>query len=641
MTANQVVETRGAGAPPIAVRTRARSDRLRIQGQNLACLRPSPAHKPPASAVEYHDSTTPGNSHPSSASSTGRPFRRRRRRRRPAPRGGSAGAAAAASDSTVTPPSRSAKPGVVVGRQAVEEEARVAGDQRRGGLEVPGLALDQGAAGVVEFGGRRRAVADQRLDLAAEVVERLGQPVGLEAAAIDERPRAAAAVEMAPDAVGEPFLLAELGIEPRRELAAEDLVQDQHVGVIGVEPRHADVADPHHRLGRAGAVEQQEPGAVAPRRGSGVGRRDLGAGPVREPGVEAAGDLRRGRRRRPRRRRRGPGRGSALVELPRGRRGRAWRPSPRRRRSATGRGGRAVERPEQAAVAPRARRCRARPSARPGSGRGSAPTPTRGRSGCGGRPPPGRGSPARCGVRHWRPTYEPSQPQLVERLVPIPSAARAIVERRTGSSSPRPSSPAVSWPGRRGPARCSTRPAAEDERRGDDRQVAPGDDPERHPAAQASRTSGLGARNGRGRGARRGDRRSSGRRGRLRRLPADDRQRHPGPPDQVAPGRLADRLGRDRLIPLEVGRDPPRVAEIDVVGVEPVGDAAEPADVVERVEEPGEPAVLDPLQLRVGHARLGDRRELGVDQSRARSRDCPGRSVTTTPKLPASSRPDW
>ena len=38
---NQVVKRRGGGAPRIAVRTLGRSDPLRIQGQNLACLRAS------------------------------------------------------------------------------------------------------------------------------------------------------------------------------------------------------------------------------------------------------------------------------------------------------------------------------------------------------------------------------------------------------------------------------------------------------------------------------------------------------------------------------------------------------------------------------------------------------------------------
>ena len=68
----------------------------------------------------------------------------------------------------------------MVGREVVNEQARVPRDQRRGGLELPGLPFDQGAAGVVQLGEGRRAVADQGLDLMAEVVERIGQPIGLE-----------------------------------------------------------------------------------------------------------------------------------------------------------------------------------------------------------------------------------------------------------------------------------------------------------------------------------------------------------------------------------------------------------------------------------------------------------------------------
>ena len=50
-------------------------------------------------------------------------------------------------------PGQSVREGaVVIRRQGVDEEIGVAIDQCRRRLELPGLALDQGAAGVVELG---------------------------------------------------------------------------------------------------------------------------------------------------------------------------------------------------------------------------------------------------------------------------------------------------------------------------------------------------------------------------------------------------------------------------------------------------------------------------------------------------------
>ncbi len=137
---------------------------------------------------------------------------------------------------------------------------------------------------------------------------------------------------------------------------------------------------------------------------------------------------------------------------------------------------------------------------------------------------------------------------------------------------------------------------------------------------QASvRTSGLGApEKGAAAAARRGDRaieHRAGSDGPGRTRAADDGESHAGAPDHMPPGGFADRVGRDLLVTLKVGGDPPRVAEVDVIGVEPIGDAAEAADVLQGVEEPGEPAVPDPSQLGVGHARPGDRLDLGIDQA--------------------------
>ena len=78
---------------------------------------------------------------------------------------------------------------VVVGGQPVDEQAGVAADQGRGGLELPRLALDQRPAGVVQLGLRWAVGRRGRLDLVADVLERLGQPVGLQRGGDRERAR--------------------------------------------------------------------------------------------------------------------------------------------------------------------------------------------------------------------------------------------------------------------------------------------------------------------------------------------------------------------------------------------------------------------------------------------------------------------
>ena len=352
--------------------------------------------------------------------------------------------------------SRSAKRGVVVGRQAVQEEAGIARDQRRGRLELPRLALDQGAPGVVGLLGGRGPVAARsprsRPSRSASASAARSVCTGADG---EERAGAPPEVEVAPHAVGEPLLLAELGVQPRGELAAEDLIRDQQGLEIGVEPAACRRARPSpppagRRGGRAG-------GGGAPRGGrhrdAGDGADDL-ASPVAEQGVERLGEFVRGRRRPPRPTRRGRAGTASRWNASRSSSSRRGDGLPRRRRRWSDRVVVAVERPQQGAV-----------GAGVGAvalgaegGEGLAPEATEFGLGearvAGGGRRPGRGSASRWGVRHCRPTYEPSQPHEVERLRAHPLGRQGDLLGRCGWRSPRRASRPSAPPARRGPARA-------------------------------------------------------------------------------------------------------------------------------------------------------------------------------------------
>ena len=78
---------------------------------------------------------------------------------------------------------------------------------------------------------------------------------------MENRPAVAAVVEAAADAVGVAFGLAERLVQAGGELAAQDLVEDGQVGVVGVVAGNAGVASAEDGLRSAWAIEQQEPGA--------------------------------------------------------------------------------------------------------------------------------------------------------------------------------------------------------------------------------------------------------------------------------------------------------------------------------------------------------------------------------------------
>ncbi len=74
-------------------------------------------------------------------------------------------------------------------------------------------------------------------------------------------------------AVGIALLLAELAVQTRGELAAEDLVEHQQVGEIGMAARHPQMSGAEHGLGRAGTIPEPEPPAHAVRRHGDLGDR--------------------------------------------------------------------------------------------------------------------------------------------------------------------------------------------------------------------------------------------------------------------------------------------------------------------------------------------------------------------------------
>ena len=132
---------------------------------------------------------------------------------------------------------------------------------------MTGLTLNQGATGVVKFGLAGRSIGEQRLKFPPDIDQRLRDPVGLQRRSNPERPRAAAGVEVAPDPVGEPLLLPQAGIEPRGELAAQDLVPEQKRVVVGMPPLDAPMSQSYNGLRCPGPVDHDQTGPRQPARG--------------------------------------------------------------------------------------------------------------------------------------------------------------------------------------------------------------------------------------------------------------------------------------------------------------------------------------------------------------------------------------
>ena len=165
--------------------------------------------------------------------------------------------------------------------------ARHGGRGRRNAKPAPkvsrsdGLPLDQGAARVVPLRVRRRAIPQQVGDFSADVIERLGQVIGLQRCGDRERTWPATAVEVAANPVGEPFFLAQPGVEPGCELTAQDLVEDHQGIMIGRRAWGPGVPDPDDGLRRARAVHKQDSG---PAQTSGVGQGGQSVGGSRPAG---------------------------------------------------------------------------------------------------------------------------------------------------------------------------------------------------------------------------------------------------------------------------------------------------------------------------------------------------------------------
>src|SRR5208337_4878647 len=98
---------------------------------------------------------------------------------------------------------------VMVWRQAVDEEIGVPVHQGPGGLELVGLALDQGAPRVVQLGLGGWPAAAQCQELAVDIIQSVGKLVGLDGRGDRERAAAQATVEVAEHPVCVSSLLAE------------------------------------------------------------------------------------------------------------------------------------------------------------------------------------------------------------------------------------------------------------------------------------------------------------------------------------------------------------------------------------------------------------------------------------------------
>lgn len=149
--------------------------------------------------------------------------------------------------------------GVVVDWQVVDDKAGVSIHEGRGCFELPGLALDERAACVVQLGLTGGATPYQGRDVIVNVIERLGDPIALKRPTDRKRARAFPAIEVTPNSVRESSFLPQLGIEPRGELTSQNLVQDHDVFVERIISRQAEMAHANNGLSRARPVKQDDP----------------------------------------------------------------------------------------------------------------------------------------------------------------------------------------------------------------------------------------------------------------------------------------------------------------------------------------------------------------------------------------------
>src|SRR5262249_35133495 len=93
------------------------------------------------------------------------------------------------------------------------------------------------------------------------------------------------------DAVGQALFLAKLGVQPRGELPAKDLVDDQRVGVIGVEACNPRMTDSNDRLRGTGSVKNDDSERVGPLWTRDRGECSVPVRPAGKPLVERFGNL--------------------------------------------------------------------------------------------------------------------------------------------------------------------------------------------------------------------------------------------------------------------------------------------------------------------------------------------------------------
>ena len=98
-----------------------------------------------------------------------------------------------------------------------------------GRVELAGMPLDQRPPGIVKLLRSGWPAAGNGLELDPDLLERLADLFGLDRRAHAEGAGPSAAVERAADSVGQAALFAQTLVEPRRELAAENLVGDEEV----------------------------------------------------------------------------------------------------------------------------------------------------------------------------------------------------------------------------------------------------------------------------------------------------------------------------------------------------------------------------------------------------------------------------
>ncbi len=173
---------------------------------------------------------------------------------------------------------------VVIVRQALHDERRDSAADPGDRTEALRQSLNQRVFRRLQLFIRDRLLADDALQLFHELDQRR---IGLrrnDRAARAKRARSFSVTEIRTDAVAVAFLLANVRIEPRLKLSAENRVQHLEREVVGRVPRRSGQADVDDRLRGAGFVDEIDPGALKFRQFRIIERRFVACfGPGGEP----------------------------------------------------------------------------------------------------------------------------------------------------------------------------------------------------------------------------------------------------------------------------------------------------------------------------------------------------------------------